>query len=124
MKENCGNLNNLKQLEKLFDNSFSKEQLLNENLKNNEGESNIEVRKRMVSAINDVLENNYGKRVAIVSHGAAIKFYLQNFCKFDSSKDVFYFKGKEVGPLQIKSPSVLKLQFNDNDLMKIKVINI
>lgn len=124
MKENCGNLNDLKQLEKLFDNSFSKEQLLNENLKNNEGETNIDVRKRMVLAINDILKNNYGKRIAIVSHGAAIKFYLQNFCKFDGLNDVFYFKGKEVCPFQIKSPGVLKLQFDDNNLMEIKVINV
>ena len=38
--------------------------------------------------------------------------------------DIFYFKGKEVCPFQIKSPGVLKLQFDDNNLMEIKVINV
>ena len=66
--------------------------LMNERLKTKEGESSFEVRERMFSAISEILQNNLNKRIAIVSHGAVIKYYLQNFCEFDSANDVFLLK--------------------------------
>ena len=90
--ENYGNLLELSELEKTLSNSFSKEQLMNERLKTKEGESSFEVRERMFSSISEILQNNLNKRIAIVSHGAAIKYYLQNFCEFDSANDVFLLK--------------------------------
>ena len=90
--ENYGNLLELSELEKTLSNSFSKEQLMNEKLKTKEGESSFEVRERMFSAISEILQNNLNKTIAIVSHGAAIKYYLQNFCEFDSANDVFLLK--------------------------------
>ena len=54
-------------------------QLLDENLKNIDGESNIEVRKRMLSFFEDLLNKYSEKNIALVSHGAAIKYFLQNF---------------------------------------------
>lgn len=106
-----------------MNNSFTKEQLMNENLKNNEGESNLEVRKRMISVISQILKDNYNKRIVIVSHGAAIKYYLQNFCKFDSLNDVFYFNGKEVCQFNLESPSVLKMKFENNLLKDIEKLD-
>ena len=57
---------------------FIKMQILDPNLKNYLGESNLEVRKRMKEAIFSIISQNIGKRIAIVSHGGSIKFYLLN----------------------------------------------
>ena len=56
-----GDLNELKSLGKSKKLSFTKEQLLNENLKTKYGESHFEVKKRMQNFITDIL-NNYIKK--------------------------------------------------------------
>ena len=62
-------------------------QLLNPGFKNELGESNIEVRNRMKESIFSIMKNNIGKKIAIISHGAAIKFFLQDFCIYDVHND-------------------------------------
>ena len=44
------------------------------------GESANEVCSRMDEAISDILSNNSGKEILVVSHGAAITFYLKKWC--------------------------------------------
>ena len=63
--------------------------------------------------INEVINNNLGKRLAIVSHGAAIKFYLMNWCEL-IGKDIEY-KGNII---KIESPSITKLIFDENMQLK------
>ena len=99
---------------------YTKMQLINPNLKNEFGESNIEVQKRMEEVISQIVKNNKGRRIAIVSHGAAIKFYLTKYCLLNERYKLEY-KGKE---LEITSPSLLKLFFKENQLMNIKQIEI
>ena len=118
MKENYGNLENLKELGKSKRNSFTTEQLLDKKLKNVDGESRIEVTKRMEEAFNKVLKENTGKRVGIVSHGAAIKFLLMKWCKLNEENDIEF--NKKI--ITLNSPGVVKLVFENDKLLELKQI--
>ena len=100
---------------KIRHNSFTVEQLLDAQLKNLGGESRIEVTNRMEKAFNRVFFENLGKNIAIVSHGAAIKFLLIKWCKLDNNNQL-EFNGKI---LNLNSPGVLKLLFDGEDLIKL-----
>lgn len=113
-----GNLDSLSKLRDKFTHTFTTEQLLDENLKNENGENRIEVNNRMTSFINSLLNSNEGSRIAVVSHGAAIKFLLMNWCSLNENFELFY-KNKV---LKIDSPSVIKLEFNKNSLLNLSQI--
>lgn len=89
-------------------------QLLDVNFKNENGESNIEVRQRMKECIFSILKKYKGKNIAIISHGAAIKFFMQEFCEFDSKLDTFKYCEEEVFPRNLKSPSMLEISFGED----------
>lgn len=99
-------------------------QLLNPKFKNELGESNIEVRKRMKEAILSIIQNNLGKRIAVISHGAAIKFFLQEFCKYDENEDCLKYNGEFVCPRQLSSPSMIELVLDVDDINLFKIKNI
>ena len=66
-----------------------------------------------------MVEKYQEKKIAVVSHGGAIKFYLLNYCKLNERLNL-EFEGRE---LNIASPSLLKLTFSGNkliDLIQIK----
>ena len=111
-------LGDLKALEKLGEgkkHTYTEEQLLDENLKNIDGENRLEVNQRMTFALNHILKENIGKKIAIVSHGAAIKFLLMNWCELNKDREVIY----DGTILNIESPSVIKLQFIRNRAKRI-----
>jgi len=114
-----GNIETLKELGKVKNNTFTEEQLLDENLKNMNGESRKEVQKRMNESLDDILKNNLGKRVAIISHGAAIKFLLMNWCNLNEDCKLVY-NNKTI--IDLKSPSVIKLEFKENILENLILI--
>ena len=118
MKENYGDLETLEILEKNAKNTFTVEQLLDETLKNKDGENRIEVTKRMEEAFNRIFKENYGKRIAIVSHGAAIKFLLMNWCKLNDDLKLTY----KNSIIDLKSPSLIKLEFNGMNLQDLNLI--
>ena len=70
--------------------------------------------------INEIIERYEGKRIAIVSHGGAIKFYLLSYCKVNENLNLEY-KGQE---LTILSPCLLKLIFRKNKLVSIEQISL
>lgn len=113
-----GNLETLKELGKNKKHTYTKEQLLDENLKNIDGENRKEVNKRMTDSLNKVLKENVGKKVVIVSHGAAIRYLLMNWCKLNEDCEVIY-KDKII---DLQSPSVIKLQFNGLDLEDLNLL--
>lgn len=110
-----GNLDSLAKLKNKYAYPFTTEQLLDENLKNENGENRIEVNNRMTSFINSLLNSNEGSRIAVVSHGAAIKFLLMNWCSLNETFELVY--QNEV--LNIASPSVIKLEFNKDSLLNL-----
>ena len=115
MKENCGDLKSLEMLGKTKQNSFTTEQLLDGHLKNINGENRVEVTDRMEKAFNRVLSENPGRNIAIVSHGASIKFLLMKWCRLNNNNKL-EFKGKIVS---INSPGVIELLFEDKNLIEL-----
>lgn len=114
-----GDLSSLKELGKDRKYTFTEEQLLDENLKKVGGESRLEVSIRMNNVLNKILCENKGKKIAIVSHGAALKFLLMNWCKLNEEVQLVY-EDKVV--LDLKSPSAIKLEFIENELEDLSVV--
>ena len=115
MRENYGDLKSLEELGKIKKESFTIEQLLDETLKNKDGESREEVANRVKMALKHILKENSEKNIAIVSHGAAIKFLLMNWCNLNKNNQI-EFKDKII---TLNSPGVLKLIFDDMDLKEL-----
>jgi len=118
MSENYGDLKELEKLGKSKNNSFTTEQLLDENLKNKDGESRKEVAKRMEKAFNKILSENINKKIAIVSHGASIKFLLMKWCRLNENNKIEY-NNKEIA---LNSPGVIKLIFKGEVLIQLEQI--
>lgn len=98
----------------------SREQLAFPDFKTRDGESANDTNKRMNEFINEILKKYKGKRVAIISHGGAIKFYLLNYCNVNERLNLSY-NGEEV---IVNSPCLLKLTFKNDDLLSLQQINI
>lgn len=112
-KENYGDLDELAELGKVKKNPYTIEQIIDRDLKCTNGESMNDTKNRFEEKINEVINNNLGKRLAIVSHGAAIKFYLMNWCEL-IGKDIEY----NGNIIKIESPSITKLIFDENMQLK------
>lgn len=115
-------LGNIEDLAKFMNDKLtrdpSREQLAFPEFKTRGGESANDTNKRMNDFINEVLEKYNGKRIVVISHGGAIKFYLLSFCKVNENLNLEY-KGKE---LYISSPCLLKLTFNNDKLVNLEQI--
>ncbi len=115
-------LGNIEDLAKFMNNKEtrdpSREQLAFPEFKTRDGESANDTNKRMNEFIGELLEKYKGKRIAVVSHGGAIKFYLLSYCSVNEKLNLEY-KGKE---LNITSPCLLKLIFKGNKLVELKKI--
>ncbi len=96
----------------------SREQLAFPEFKTRDGESAIDTNKRMNEFISEILKQYEGKRIAIISHGGAIKFYLLNYCKVNKDLNLEY-KDKEIS---IDSPCLVKMEFYEDELMDLKEI--
>ena len=96
----------------------SREQLAFLDFKTRDGESANETNKRMTECINEIIKKYEGKRIAIVSHGGSIKFYLLNFCNINKKLNLEY-KGTE---LNITSPCLLKLTYRNDELIDLEQI--
>ena len=117
MKEDCGDLEELNALEEKLDRPYTIEQILNPKLKCTNGESMEEVKARMDNSIKRIVNENLGKKVAIISHGAAIKFFLMNWCKLSGA--YLYYKGNCI---RVNSPGVIKILIKDQEVTSIETI--
>ncbi|MBQ2937815.1 MAG: histidine phosphatase family protein [Clostridia bacterium] len=113
-----GNLETLRELGKDKKHTYTEEQLMDENLKNIDGENRIEVNKRMTTSLNKILKDNAGKKVVIVSHGAAIKFLLMNWCDLNENCKLVY----NNSIIEVESPSAIKLEFRKENLENMTII--
>lgn len=115
-------LGNIEDLAKFMDDKEtrdpSREQLAFPEFKTRDGESAQDTNKRMNEFIGEILEKYKGKRIAVVSHGGSIKFYLLNYCKVNERLNLEY-KGKE---LSIISPCLIKMTFRKNELINLEEI--
>lgn len=113
-----GDLDKLKELSKNKPNSFVAQQLRDINLKNIGGESNKEVSNRMSSFLDEVSSKYGKKKIAIVSHGASIKFLLLNYCELDEKYNLIY--NKKI--LNVKSPSIFNIKIEDRIIYDIRQV--
>lgn len=113
-----GNIETLKKLGETKQYSYTTEQMLDENLKNRDGESRKEVHHRMKKAMEKLVNNNPGKRIAIVGHGAAMKYLLMEWCTLNQDKELTYHDQV----LSIDSPCIIKMTFEDGQAKEIKQI--
>ena len=96
----------------------SQEQLLDRNFKTSDGESAEDTRQRMTKFFDKILQEYNGKKIAIVSHGGSIKFFLLNWCEVNDDAKLVY----KNTVLDISSPCLLKLTFRKNELVDLEQI--
>lgn len=106
---------------------FFSRQYLDETFKMKDGESQVEVRKRVTEAFWDVVNQNRNKRSVIVSHGTAISFLLMNWCKLLDVQDNLLrkleFNGKVIINRVYRAPEVFKVLVDDENNI-VNVSNI
>lgn len=85
-----------------------------------EGESCEEATKRVTAFVQKILNENMGKRIVLVSHGALISFLLSNWCELNEEMKLI-FNNKLI---EIKEPSITKLTFKNQELLNIEPIEI
>lgn len=101
---------------------FEMHQFEDENYKIGDGESQKEVRDRLLNAINSLLNEYRNKRILVVGHSTATAYLLGNWCEIsytDNYKfnDEIFFDGKW------NYCETFKLEFDDNnDLINIENI--
>lgn len=95
----------------------SQEQLLDRTFRTSDGESAEQTRARMNGFFSKILAEYEGKKVAIVSHGGSIKFFLLNWCEVNKDVKLVY---RNETVLDIKSPCLLKLTFNKQELINLQ----
>ena len=98
----------------------SQEQLLDRTFRTSDGESAEQTRERMNKFFDKILKEYEGKRIAVVSHGGSIKFFLLNWCVVNENVKLVYNKNTI---LNIKSPCLLKLTFRKNELNNLEQID-
>jgi broad specificity phosphatase PhoE len=117
-------LGNLKELGEFMKDKASRdpsqEQLLDRTFRTLDGESAEQTRERMNRFFNKLLKDYQGKRIAVISHGGSIKFFLLNWCAVNKDVKLVY---NENTILNIKSPCLLKLTFKKNELVNIEQIS-
>ena len=98
---------------------FFTKQYWEKDFKMSDGESQIDVNARVTEGFWDVVHNNKGKRIIIVSHGTAISFLLMNWCKLLDVQDNYLrkleFNNKVIINRIFKASEVFKLTINDNN---------
>ena len=98
----------------------SQEQLLDRTFKTSDGESAEQTRERMNKFLNKILKEYEEKRIAVISHGGSIKFFLLNWCTVNEDVKLVYNKNTI---LNIKSPCLLKFTFRKNELINLEQID-
>ena len=122
----------------IFEENSNKEEFLinqfkDNNLKNQDGESGTEVRNRMNAKITEIINHNKDKKIAVVCHNACILFYILKYCKLENAelnaelnkRLTIIFKDKILIKDGImKSPSMMKLVFDEDKLTDIIYLEI
>ena len=70
----------------------------------------------MTNFFDRILEEYEGKKIAVVSHGGSIKFFLLNWCEVNQDVKLVY----KNTVLDITSPCLLKMTFRKNKLVNLE----
>lgn len=104
---------------------FWLKQMMEPDAKCTNGESQEEVRQRMADALDRILSEHEGRRVAVVSHGCAITFLLMKWCRLVSAqlegkRRCLEFHNKIVIDDGFGMPEAFKLVFEGKDLAALE----
>lgn len=100
-------------------NNFEVNQFNDENYKVGYGESQKEVQTRMYEALIELIKENKGKKIAIVSHSTAMAFLLKMFGDIQYDGD-YQFNGKKYFDGKWNYLETFKLEFDEtNELIMI-----
>ena len=105
---------------------FERKQLLDEDYKIGDGESQKEVRDRMYNALINILNDNKDKNILIVSHATAISYLLKKWCdiKIEDEKMKYTFKDKVLLHGYFNYCETFKLEFVGDDLVSIENVSL
>lgn len=106
---------------------FWVDQFKDKNLKKVRGESRVEVVNRMKAKIDEIINNNRDGKVAIVCHNACIMFYILQYCKLEKINGVkrltiSYNDKVLIEDGILKSPSMIKLEYDGDELVNLSYI--
>jgi len=93
---------------------FESKQMADPNFKVGNGESQNEVANRMYNTLMQVIEENQGKRIAIVSHATAIMFLFMKIGDYQNNRLCFNNQILIDENFEWNAPEVFKLEFDDN----------
>jgi len=102
--------------------NFELNQFKDENYKIGFGESKKEVQTRMYDGLVSVMNNNKGKRIAIISHSTAIAFLLSMFSEVIYNGEYSY-KGEKYFNGEWDYLETFKLEYDENNIL-LKITNI
>lgn len=96
---------------------FERKQFLDENYKIGNGESQKEVRERMLSALIQIINENKNRRIAIVSHATALSYLLKNWCNIEVVDDKlrYSYKDKILLDGYFNYCETFKIDFDENN---------
>jgi 2,3-bisphosphoglycerate-dependent phosphoglycerate mutase len=87
------------------------------------GESLNEVKTRMLNGLNNILDNHKDQTVLVISHGTALTCLLSNWCEinYDMEKEIleYYYNNKFLLKGRIGYCNIVKLEFNDKELINL-----
>ena len=90
------------------------------------GESLNQVKRRITKSFIEVLNNNPGKNIVIVSHATAMLALFENWCRikinYSSELAEIYHKNKLIFDGNWSAPELFRLEFEENRL--ISIINV
>lgn len=106
-------------------NDFWITQLFDPNAKTTDGESQNDVRERMLLVLEKALKEYQGKRIVLVSHATAITFLLMNWCiledaELKNKRRKLIFDNKEVINDSFGTPEVFRLLFEEDKVVLIE----
>lgn len=101
--------------------SYELKQFTDLNFKVGDGECINEVQKRMYDSLNDILNNNKGKNIIILSHSTAILSLLKTWCEVEIPLTL-NFNNKEFFKGNFKHCETFKLTFEEDNLISIENI--
>ncbi len=120
------NLNERK-LGNALEKNFWLEQLYDENVKAEDGESRRDATYRISNMVNYVLNQYKDKRVVFVTHGAVIKFLLMNYCTLKKAdverKSVcLVFNKRIIINDKFNTPEIFKLEYKEGNIVNIELL--
>ena len=100
---------------------FEQHQFEDENYKIGNGENQKEVRNRLLTAIDYLLNEYKDKKILVVGHSTATAFLLRKWCKINYDGD-YSFQGKTFFDGKWHYCETFKLEFDGDNLINIKNI--